>query len=74
MSIIRWDTNGISFRSGLSVEFKGLFASRLAPTIEMHSNVGASLLAKAAKVSLHRYRQVANAARRRLATKSSFCA
>jgi hypothetical protein len=43
-------------------------------TVVMHSNVGASLLAKASTASPHNQRQVAIAAIRRIATKSLFCA
>jgi dehydrogluconokinase len=42
----RGDMEGLPSRSELSAEFKAAFASEPAPTFEMHSNVGAGLLAK----------------------------
>ncbi|RBC01057.1 sugar kinase [Pseudomonas sp. MWU12-2115] len=42
----RGDMEGLPTRSELIVEFETAFASKLAPTFEMHSPVGASLLAK----------------------------
>ncbi|MFJ2356759.1 sugar kinase [Pseudomonas fluorescens] len=41
----RGDMEGLPTRSELIVEFEAAFASKLAPTFEMHSPVGASLLA-----------------------------